>query len=292
METFDKLGELERADYALFVARVRRRLGVDLSLYREKQMYRRLRSLVDQFGLGSFCEYAEILDRDADEVLVFLDRLTINVSELFRNPDMWERLRRHLLPKMLESGRTLKIWSAGCSTGAEAYTIAMILADEAGAAGARRHELFATDIDAKVLERARSGRFTEEEVRSVPPQIRDRYLSMVDEGVYEVRQRLRDRITFLKHDVLRDPFDEGFDLIICRNVVIYFTDNAKEALFRRFAGALRPGGALFVGNSERIHNYRDLGLTNPLPFFYVSPGASAPRERSTEEDAMRGRAAA
>ncbi len=220
--------------------------------------------MVERASVKTFAEYFRVIDSDPNEWTAFLDRMTINVSELFRNPEKWEELRTLILPKMLAGGKALKIWSAGCSFGAEPYTLAMILAEIAPGA---RHKLVATDIDQKILQKAQRGVFTEMDVKNVPPASMKKYMQAKGSD-YEVVPAIRDRIEFRRHNLLADRFDADYDLIVCRNVVIYFTEPAKDELFRRFTAALRVGGILFVGGTERIFNAREIGLDTKVPFFY------------------------
>jgi len=259
------LSASERADYEAFKQRVRRKSGIDLSLYKEQQMHRRLRAMVERAGAATFCDYFALMDRDPSEWAHFLDRMTINVSELFRNPEKWEELRTVTLPALLQRRRSLRVWSAGCSFGAEPYSLAMLLEDLAPAG---RHYLLATDIDAQILERAREGVFTETDVVNVPPAYRRKWLLPHPKGL-QVVPALRERVTFRRHNLLADPFEKDFDLIVCRNVVIYFTEDAKQRLYERFRDALAPGGSVFVGGTERIFNAEGLGLEGRLPFFYT-----------------------
>ncbi|HSV74876.1 MAG TPA: protein-glutamate O-methyltransferase CheR [Chthonomonadales bacterium] len=255
----------ERADYEAFKQKVRGKCGVDLSLYKEQQMHRRLRAMAERARAASFCEYFALLDRDASEWARFLDRMTINVSELFRNPEKWEELRSLTLPVLLQRRKVLRVWSAGCSFGAEPYSLAMLLDDVAPGA---RHYLLATDIDAPILERAREGVFTEADVANVPAAYRRKWLQPHAGGL-QVAQALRERVTFRRHNLLADPFEKDFDLIVCRNVVIYFTEEAKGRLYTRFRDALAQGGSVFVGGTERIFNAEGLGLQSRAPFFYT-----------------------
>jgi chemotaxis protein methyltransferase CheR len=256
--------EAERRDYEAFKARVRRSTGLDLNLYKQQQMHRRLVSLLDRVGVRTFADYYALIDRDPREMGVFLDRLTINVSELFRNPEKWQELREHVLMPLVKEQRPLRVWSAGCSFGAEPFSLAMLLGDLAPACA---HYLLATDIDRGILARAREGLFSEADARAVPAEYKARYLNPYNGG-YQASTALKSRISFRVHNLLADPFEQNFDLILCRNVVIYFTDAAKDELFARFANALRPGGTLLLGGTERILNPRDIGLDSPRPFFY------------------------
>jgi chemotaxis protein methyltransferase CheR len=254
----------DRADYEAFKRSVERKCGVNLDRYKEQQMHRRILGLVHRAGQNTFQEYFRVLDSDSSEWAYFLDRMTINVSELFRNAEKWKELEEHILPELLKSRQTLRIWSAGCSIGAEPYTLAMIL--DSLTPGSR-HMVLATDIDDKILEVARRGVFCAQAVREVPLAYRNRYLEEVDGG-FRVKADLRSGVRFAKQNLLADEFDVDYDLIVCRNVVIYFTDSAKKELYGRFVRSLRSGGTLFVGGTERVCNSSELGLSSPLPFFY------------------------
>lgn len=264
----------ETPDYTHFKEAVRRKSGIDLSLYKPQQMIRRLQAMLDRTGASNFEAYFQIMERDPNEYAAFLDRMTINVSELFRNPEKWQEMRERILPELLRGGHSLKVWSAGCSYGAEPYTLAILL-DQL--APAQKHTLHATDLDRLILSKAKEGRFTNDDMKNVEPALRERYFVgqttpsspyAITTPMYQAKPELRSRVQFRPHNLLADPFESGYDLICCRNVVIYFTDEAKERLFARFAEALAPGGFLFVGGTERIFNSRALGLEMPLPFFY------------------------
>lgn len=258
------MSEAQQADYEAFKHNVLRKSGIDLDLYRQEQMYRRLKGMLERAHLETFDEYFRLIDSDPKEWVAFLDRITINVSELFRNPEKWEQLRNEVLAPWVQQRKQLRVWSAGCSMGAEPYTLAMILDDISHGV---RHYILATDIDEKALERAKRGVYTEEDIQNVPMAYRQKYLRKHGGG-YEVSPTLRSTVTFRKHNLLCDPYATNLDLIVCRNVVIYFTDEARKRLYTRFRTALVPGGILFVGGTERIFNYRELGFETRIPFFY------------------------
>ena len=267
----------ETPDYAEFKLQVFKKSGIDLNLYKQQQMHRRLLNMVERANVRDFMEYYHILDRDPKEFAVFLDRMTINVSELFRNPEKWQELREKVLPPRLEKRRGLKIWSAGCSYGAEPYSLAILL-DQI--APGREHTIHASDLDKTILAKAAEGRFTEADMRNLDPAVKTKYFTRLTGSAavnapadfcpaWQVNPDIRRRVAFRSHNLLASRFEENYyDLICCRNVVIYFTDEAKEALFRRFREALMPSGTLFVGGTERIFNYREIGLDTTLPFFY------------------------
>jgi chemotaxis protein methyltransferase CheR len=267
-------------DYARFKACVLQKTGIDLNLYKQQQMHRRLLGMVERANTQTFMDYYQVLERDPKEYAEFLDRLTINVSELFRNPEKWEEIRNIILPPMLAKKRALKIWSAGCSYGAEPYTLAILL-DQI--APNREHTIHATDLDKNILAKAKEARFTDADLRNVTPAMRQRYfvqttIPPAPNGMpdlsprWQVEPKTRSRVTFRAQNLLADRFESSYDLICCRNVVIYFTDEAKDALFERFCQALTPGGVLFVGGTERIFNHRELGFETSTPFFYSRVG--------------------
>lgn len=250
-------------DYALFVRKVKERLALDLSQYKETQMKRRLTSLRDKRGFATFSAYFNAIMRDERLLEEFKDRVTINVSEFWRNPNRWEVLENRFLPELASGSRRLKCWSAACSTGEEPYTLAMILDRH----GMRHADVKATDIDAGVLEKAKAGRYPERSVRDVPKSYLDAYF--VREGQeYAVIDRLKRMVRFEQGNLLLDPFGRDYDLIICRNVMIYFTEPAKRELYRKFGEALRPGGILFVGSTEQIFTPSRYGLEAADSFFY------------------------
>jgi len=254
----------EDRDFADFVEMVRRLTSIDLSQYKEHQMRRRLNTLRLRHGFASFADYFQALTRDEKLLAEFLDRVTINVSEFWRNAVRWETLRDRFLPELLKRSPRLKAWSAACSTGEEPYTLAMIL-DGMGVLD--RASILATDIDEGALAKARRGLYPERSLREVPTQLIPRYFTR-ENGMYLVLERLRRAVRFEKHNLLLDPFGEGYDLIICRNVIIYFTEDAKKTLYQKLARALRPGGILFVGSTEQIFYPERYGLKSVETFFY------------------------
>jgi chemotaxis protein methyltransferase CheR len=241
--------------------------GLDLTLYKAPQMHRRLSALLTRLELPSFADYARLLERDAQRRQEFRDYVTINVSEFFRDTDRFTNLERRVLPDLLGSGAALRVWSAGCSIGAEPYSLAILLQEFAPE---QRHSILATDIDQTILDRAKAGTgYLESDIRNVGAQRVHRWFTPEPQGRYTVGPAPRSIIRFTRHDLLRDAYPPGpFDLIACRNVVIYFTEEAKEQIFKGFVGALRPGGVLFIGGTEAIMRPQVLGLSVMGPGFY------------------------
>jgi chemotaxis protein methyltransferase CheR len=194
--------------------------------------------------------------------------LTINVSEFFRNPDAWAVLAQRYLTPMLHSQMSVRIWSAGCSLGYEPFSLAMLARELAPAATVR---IMATDLDDTTLSRARKATYVEAQMAGVSDARRARFFRH-DGDNWVVKPELQAMVTFRRHDLLRDACDRPFDLICCRNVVIYFTEPAKAELYRRFCDTLRPGGILFLGATESIPNARAVGLEPAGLTFYKRPG--------------------
>ena len=249
-------------DFAPFCESVRALCGVDLLQYKRGQMERRIRTWTARRGSEDLQDYARRLRTDADELDAFLDRVTINVSQLWRHPEQWHALAGTILPELAERGRgRVRAWSAGCSYGAEAYTLAAVCREAIPDA---RVEIRGTDLDPRMIARARQGTFSAEDARDAPARSLQRFFpggQAIDE--------LRRMTTFEVGDLLRMPVPrEAYDLVMCRNTVIYFTEEVRDALHERLVAALKPGGHLVVGASERVADPRALGITSPFHFIY------------------------
>lgn len=247
-----------------FVKKVKDYSAIDLAQYKEAQMKRRLTTLYTKKGYSSFTAFFDAMAKDKELYYEFLDRMTINVSEFWRNASRWEVAERTYLPEMIRKTRRLKCWSAACSTGEEPYTMAMIL-DRLGVL--QDTKLLATDLDEGVLAKARMGVYQDRSLREVPASYVD-YAFIKETGTYRIADRLKQAVTFRKQNLLTDPFESQFDWIVCRNVMIYFTEEAKQLLYTKFAQALKPGGILFVGSTEQIFSPGRYGMEPADTFFY------------------------
>ncbi len=240
-----------------FRTALERAIGVPLGQYKEPQMKRRLASVMARRGIAAWPEFARRIGADPALLSDVKDTLTINVSEFFRQPERFMELKDVHLPGLLGQRRSLRLWSAGCSIGCEPYTLAMILLEVDPTV---THSIIATDVDIPILSQARSGAgFHANDVRSVPPAFLKKYFVRSGDS-YAVTEPVKRLVTFRRHDLLSDPYPRDLDLILCRNVVIYFTEEAKARIYDGFAQALRPGGLLFVGGSEMIMRSHDLGF--------------------------------
>lgn len=251
-------------DYISFCEGVRRLCGIDLLQYKRGQMERRIRTFAGNRGVTDLGEYLKRLNGDRAELEAFLDRVTINVSQLWRNPQEWVSLARDVLPELAKAGR-IRAWSAGSSYGAEAYTLAALMLDTVRGV---RAEILGTDIDPRMVARAREGRFSADDARSAPAEALTRWFER-DGDELVARRELKALVRFEAGDLLRMPFPEGrYDLVLCRNTVIYFTEDVRDALHERLARSLRPGGYFLIGSTERVSRTAEVGLEVVRPFLY------------------------
>jgi chemotaxis protein methyltransferase CheR len=268
---------LDDLGYAHFQKTVQRLIGVDLASYRQGQMRRRLDALVQRVGANGYAEYSKMLERDPARVQELRDYFTINVTEFFRDPDRFRFLETKVLPELLAKRNGLKVWSAACSIGAEPYSVAILLRE---LAPLLPHKVLSTDVDVTIVERARrADKYVQAELKNVSAARLQKAFTQSPEGTYTVRPEVRQLVDIRLHNLLTAPPMQGFDLILCRNVVIYFTDEAKVVLYNNLVSSLRPGGVLFVGGTEMVAAAHQLGLSSIGPSFYrkAEAAASAPR---------------
>ncbi|KAF2956065.1 protein-glutamate O-methyltransferase CheR [Marinitoga sp. 38H-ov] len=253
-------------EYVWLLENIAKHFQLDLRGYKQHRVRRRIDMIMRKYSYNSYKDYFNDLKKDSKLWDEFLDKLTINVTEFFRNPEKWNYLKKEILPRILkESGSKTKIWSAGCSTGEEPYTHAILL-EELNAP--KTVKVLATDLDKFVIEKAKKGIYTERSLVNVSEDLKKKYFRKSDNNNYEILSFVKNRVIFKQHNLLMDPFESNVDLISCRNVVIYFDMEAKNNLYKNFVKSLRVGGVLFVGSTERIFNYKSLGLEVIEPFFY------------------------
>jgi chemotaxis protein methyltransferase CheR len=251
-------------DYVEFCTFLRKLTGIDLSQYKRPQMERRLRTFYANKGVDNLSDAIARVRDDPSQLEPLLDRITINVSQLWRNPEQWELIQTQLLPELAETGH-VRAWSAGCSYGAEAYTLATLC--HVAIPGARV-SIQGTDIDKRMVERARLGVFSEDDARTAPEKLMNIGFERVEEG-WRAKLNLRAMARFDAGDLLQMRLRPAvYDLILCRNTVIYFAEPIRDELHARLTDALRPGGYLVIGSTERVSNPSALGLAMKHPFIY------------------------
>lgn len=255
-------------DYEGFKTEVLKLSGINLSFYKEKQMKRRIDSLIAKNGFAQYDEYVKALKSNAVLYNEFINYLTINVSEFYRNPEQWEVLKAEVFPMLLKKSRKLKIWSSACSTGDEPYTLVMVLNSFIPLSDIR---IIASDIDKEALRKAKEGVYSAKSLEKLPREYLDKYFNKNGE-IYTIKDEVRSRVDFMQHNLLKDAYPDKCDLIVCRNVLIYFTEDAKNHVYTHFNRAMRNEGVLFVGSTEQIISANKFRLSPLKTFFYLKDG--------------------
>lgn len=240
-------------------------INLDLNAYKERQMKRRIDALITKHKYESYVDYIKALKSDKELLNEFVNYLTINVSEFYRNPEQWEVLEHDILPSMLKTGYPLKIWSAACSTGEEPYSLVMLLSKYLPL---NKIKILATDLDEQVLEKAQMGIYNEKYIKSLPQEFKNKYFTTINEKSLQISPLIRNQVQFKKHDLLKDPYPTDCDIIVCRNVMIYFTEEAKSDIYVKFHKSIKKGGYLFVGSTEQIIQASEIGFKSYKSFFY------------------------
>lgn len=258
-------GELSARDTAELEALktiITRHVGLDCSGYKERCLRRRIAVRMRARGLHRYREYGELLTHDVAERDRLLDTVMINVSKFFRNAEVWDALRRNVIPELFAmEGRRIRLWSAGCAGGEEPYSLAILLHEHARASGLPldRFEILATDIDEGALAIARRAEYGSYALTETPDAIRDQWFEAVD-GSYRVRPEVRSLVRFEALDLLRSDYPMDLHFIICRNVIIYFERDVQDRLFANFAASLVPSGFLVLGKVETLFGANAAGF--------------------------------
>ncbi|HHY41302.1 MAG TPA: protein-glutamate O-methyltransferase CheR [Thermoanaerobacterales bacterium] len=251
-------------NYNEFTIEIKKICNIDLSSYKEKQMKRRIESLMKRNGHDSYNTYIELLKNSKQHLNEFLNYITINVSEFFRNPAQWLVLEQEIIPELLKNKSKLKIWSSACSTGEEPYSLAMLLHKMMIT---NKIEIIASDIDKDAVEKAKQGIYTAKAIANVPGEMVRAYF-IKEKDDYIIKDQIKKMVDFRILNLLEDKFPNDCDLILCRNVMIYFTEDTKEKLYKKFYNALSNGGIFFVGSTEQILMPHKYGFINRKSFFY------------------------
>lgn len=255
-------------DYEYFKKEIMALTSIDLNAYKEKQMKRRIDTLITKNRIVGYDQYVQALRTNQERFDEFVNYITINVSEFYRNPEQWEILDKTIIPELISKyGKNLKIWSAACSTGDEPYSLVMALS---------RHiplnqiKITATDLDKQVIAKAKVGLYADKSVVAIPDDLKKKYFTQVGPS-YKISDEIKARVEFKEHNLLKDTYPTDYHMIVCRNVLIYFTEEAKDEVFRKFNKSLLRGGILFIGSTEQIINYKDVGFDRKNSFFYQKP---------------------
>ena len=255
-------------DYEYFKKAVYDLTKIDLNAYKEKQMKRRIDTLIAKNRIVGYDNYIAALKADNRMFEEFVNYLTINVSEFYRNTDQWEILDKEIFPELIQKfGKNLKIWSAACSTGDEPYSLVMALSRHLPL---NQSKIYATDLDKQVIAKAKAGLYAEKSIANVPEDLKKKFFTKIGPS-YQISEEVKARVEFKEHNLLKDTYQTDYHLIVCRNVLIYFTEEAKDEVFRKFQKSIKPGGFLFIGSTEQIINYKEIGYERRNSFFYEKP---------------------
>jgi two-component system, chemotaxis family, CheB/CheR fusion protein len=232
--------------------------GFDFHGYKSASLSRRIRKRMQAVGLNSFTAYQDFLQADPGEFATLFNTILINVTSFFRDPAAWEAVRTKALPEILAAkapDEPIRAWSAGCASGEEAYTIAMVLAEALGADEFhRRVKIYATDIDDEALNAARHATYSSRHVEGVPADLRAKYFDEAD-GVHTFHKDLRRQVIFGRHDLINDAPISRIDLLTCRNTLMYLSSETQARVLSRLHFALNEGGYLLLGRAETLIAY-------------------------------------
>jgi chemotaxis protein methyltransferase CheR len=239
---------------------IHRERGLDVSQYKENYLKRRIAVRTRALSLKSYEEYINYLNSRPEEYNILLDKLTINVTQFFRDPEMFEAFEKNVLPEVFKKSRGgIKVWSAGCSSGEEPYTVAIAIEEAGLKAGIQniQYEIYATDIDEAVLYRAVNGQYEGRTLENLQKERIDKYF-VRDGNKYKASERIKKNIKFMRKNLM-EPFKSSFfDIVLCRNVIIYFTKELQKTVMEFFHDSLKEGGVLILGKTETmLLNMRD-----------------------------------
>jgi chemotaxis protein methyltransferase CheR len=251
-------------EYTYLKRQILKLIQIDLDCYKSQQMRRRLTFFIEKTNNLDIRSYCQLLAQDSTQLNKLRDFLTINVTEFFRDEWAFKEMKTNVLPDLVSRNK-LKIWSAGCSDGGEPFSIAILLKE---LYITHIPTILATDIDEISLLKASSGGpYSSDSIRNIPKELLAKYFSFTD-NKYWLKDSIKGMVKFKRHNLLLDTFEHGFDLICCRNVTIYFTQETKNRLNQQFADALNDDGILFIGATEFMINPQDVGLTKLGSCFY------------------------
>lgn len=252
-------------EYQILKRKILDLIHIDLNNYKTNQMMRRLNGFIPHDKFPNIRQYCDKLDRDPGELEKLRNFITINFSEFFRDQAPFQMLRNVILPQLLQKSPRLNIWSAGCSDGQEPYSVSIILKELTPRV---KHRILATDIDKENLNKAKAGGpYQYSELKNLSQPVISQYFKLTDAG-YLLNEEIRDSVAFSQIDLTRDVFPQGFDLIICRNVTIYFSNEAKNILNHKFLNSLRNDGVLFIGATETMLDANEIGFQRLYSCFF------------------------
>lgn len=248
------------ADFEALIDYIKRHRGFDFTGYKRSSLMRRVRKRMQELDLEDFSDYMDRLEVAPEEFVHLFNTILINVTSFFRDRAIWDYLTTEIIPRIAarkESTESIRIWSAGCASGQEAYTLAISVAEALGVEQLRqRVKIYATDVDEEALNQARHAIFNDRQASSVPPEMLELYFESYN-GVYIFRKDLRRSVIFGRHDLLQDAPISRIDLLLCRNTLMYFNAETQSRIIARFHFALNDGGFLVLGKAEMLLSHSD-----------------------------------
>jgi two-component system CheB/CheR fusion protein len=248
-------------DFENLITYIKRARGFDFTGYKRTSLGRRIRKRMQEVGTLESGDYLDLLEATPDEFAALFNTILINVTRFFRDAPIWDYLREDVIPQLLEridKDAPLRVWSAGCASGEEPYTLAMVLAEALGEAEyLERVKIFATDVDEAELDEARHAVYDERRVASVPEPLRKRFFEPLEDGRHVFRKELRRSVIFGRNDLTRDAPISRLDMLVCRNTLMYFNSETQQEILRRLHLALRDDGVLILGKSETLLSFTD-----------------------------------
>ena len=241
--------------FEALLEQLRRSHGFDFTGYKRPSLTRRVQKRMEMVQIESYSDYSDYLKVHPEEFTPLFNTIEINYTGFFRDAEAWDYVAKSLIPQIITSKPSdtpIKVWSAGCASGEETYTLAIVLALALGVEQYKaRVQIYATDIDEEALNQARLGSYLSSEVVSIPPALLNQYFEQADNS-YVFRKDLRRSIIFCRHDLIQDAPMSKIDLLVCRNALIYFNIESQIRTLVRFHFALRDSGFLFLGKSEML----------------------------------------
>jgi chemotaxis protein methyltransferase CheR len=257
MEEVKSGDEVSKEELNKVIHFINKRKGVDLCSYRQSFIFRHLRSRISDLNLSNYLDYITYLKNNPKEIDLFLEDLSINVTHFFRDPEVFSAFQKgplaELISRKAKSNLNLiRLWSAACASGQEAYSLAIMMSE---ALGNRRDfvvKIWGTDVDKDALEKARIGEYEEKDLKEAGKKILEKYFQPVYNGKYSVKDEIRKMVRFEKQNLISEEGLKFIDIIFCRNVMIYFTREQQEALFGKFYNSLNSEGFLVIAKVESI----------------------------------------
>jgi two-component system CheB/CheR fusion protein len=257
LETLDEAS----SEFETLLDHLKHRQECDLTHYKRSTLMRRFRHRMQKINIDTYQDYLQYLQRHSEEHVTLLSDVLINFTGFFRDPSAWIYLASEVIPKIIDrnpSDEPIRIWSAGCATGAEIYSLLILLAEILGVEFCQQQiQCYATDADRDTLQQAQSATYNDLEIIGMPSNLLEKYFRKTEQG-FVVSPRLRRLVTVKQHDLMKDAPLPAIDLLICRNVLMYFTPEAQNLILARFHSALNNTGFLFLGQAELVIHHRQL----------------------------------